>query len=174
MSFIVVAPLSRIGEVAARYGAGNMISLLGEGHAFHRPGRVPADRHLHIGVNDIDKAMSGLVLAQEDHVRAIVEFARRWDRGTPLLVHCWMGISRSPAAALIAALACNPEQDDAALAQRLRRAAPAATPNSRLIAIGDEALGRGGALVAGVAAIGRGADAMEGEPFRFDIAAGDQ
>ncbi len=78
-----------------------------------------------------------------------------------------MGVSRSPAAALIAALAVAPDQDDHDLAQRLRRASVQATPNARLIEIGDRMLGRSGRLVAAVKAIGRGADYVGDSPFSF-------
>ena len=103
------------------------------------------------------------------HVAAIVDFARSWDRSAPLLVHCWMGVSRSPAAALIAALASDADLDDEALARNLRRASPQATPNSRLVEIGDALLGRDGRLVAAVKAIGRGADYQGEAPFILDF-----
>ncbi|MNL52075.1 hypothetical protein D3C87_1752190 [compost metagenome] len=69
-----------------------------------------------------------------------------------------MGVSRSPAAAVIAILALHPEEDDAGLAQRLRKVAPHATPNTRLIEIGDRMLQRDGRLIAAMKAIGRGAE----------------
>jgi predicted protein tyrosine phosphatase len=80
-----------------------------------------------------------------------------------------MGVSRSPAAALIAALSLVPDQDDDALARRLRAASPFATPNARLIEIGDALLGRRGRLVDAVRAIGRGADADGNAPFLLAI-----
>lgn len=166
MSAIVVAPLARIAEMAVRHKAREMISLMAEGQDFHRPAVIAADRHLRLGMNDITFAGTGaLVAPQEHHVAEIIRFARAWDRSAPLLVHCWMGVSRSPAAAVIAALAVAPEEDDAALAARLRAASPFATPNSRLIEIGDAMLGRNGRLVAAIRAIGRGADADGNAPF---------
>lgn len=166
MADIVVSPLARIAEMAVRHGCREMLSLVARGQDFHRPAVIDGAKHLTIGVNDITFAGTGdLVAPQEAHVEQIVDFARKWDRGRPLLVHCWMGVSRSPAAALIAALACDPDQDDHALAQRLRVASPFATPNARLVEIGDAALSRKGRLVAAVRAIGRGADADGNAPF---------
>ncbi|MNL71413.1 hypothetical protein D3C87_1965600 [compost metagenome] len=81
-----------------------------------------------------------------------------------------MGVSRSPAAALIASLAIHPDDDDAALAARLRKVSPFATPNIRLIEIGDSLLGRNGRLVAAVKGIGRGADADGNAPFLLPLA----
>lgn len=166
MRAIVVSPLSRIAEMAVRHGAREMVSLLAEKQAFHRPAVIASDRHLVLGVNDITFAGSdGLVAPQESHVEKIIEFALAWDQSAPLLIHCWMGVSRSPAAALIAALALVPDADDEVVARRLRQASPFATPNARLIEIGDRVLGRNGRLVAAVRGIGRGADANGNAPF---------
>jgi predicted protein tyrosine phosphatase len=170
VSFLVVSPLDAIAETAAQHRAGSMVSLLAEGQDFHRPGLIPKDRHLVLGLNDIVADQAGLVLAQEAHVENLVDFARGWDRQAPMLIHCWMGISRSPAAAMIAALALEPDQDDMELALRLREAAPSASPNPRLVTIGDAMLGRGGALVQAVLAIGRGAEASQGTPFVLTLA----
>lgn len=170
MPRIIVSPLKNIGEMAARHQAREMITLIAEKHDFHRPGIIDPTRHLSIAVNDIAFAgKEGLIAPQETHVAEIVGFARNWDQSTPLLIHCWMGVSRSPAAALIAALAVNPDLDDAELCQGLRRASAQASPNTRLIEIGDTTLGRAGRLIAGVKAIGRGADYQGDAPFVLDF-----
>lgn len=170
MPRIIVSPLKTIGEMAARHQAREMITLIAEKHDFHRPGIIDPARHLSISVNDIAFAgRDGLIAPQETHVAAIVAFARSWDQSAPLLIHCWMGVSRSPAAALIAALAVNPDLDDTELTKALRRAAPQASPNTRLVEIGDTVLARDGRLVAGVKAIGRGADYHGDAPFLLDF-----
>lgn len=166
MSAIVVAPLARIAEMAVRHKAREMISLLAEKQDFHRPAVIEATRHLKLGMNDITFAGTGdLIAPQESHVQQIIEFARAWDQAAPLLIHCWMGVSRSPAAALIAALAVNPQQDDLDLAERLRLASPFATPNARLVEIADAVLDRRGNLVRAARQIGRGRDADGNAPF---------
>lgn len=168
MGTIVVAPLGKIAELAVRHRCREMLSLVAPKQGFHRPAVIDAARHLVLGVNDIDFAGTGNLVAPSDqHVSAIVDFARSWDRQAPLLVHCMMGVSRSPAAALIAALAVAPDQDDHVLVQRLRQASVQATPNARLIEIGDHVLSRQGRLVAAVKAIGRGADYVGDSPFAF-------
>lgn len=168
MGTIVVAPLGKIAELAIRHRCREMLSLVAPKQNFHRPAVIDVARHLIVGVNDIAFAGTGnLVAPGEEHVAAIVNFARGWDRQAPLLVHCMMGVSRSPAAALISALAVEPDQDEHDLAQRLRKASVQATPNARLIEIGDHVLGRGGRLIAAVKAIGRGADYVGDSPFLF-------
>lgn len=159
MSAIVVCPLASIAEMAVRHGAHEMVSLIAEKQDFHRPGVISAERHLKLQMNDIGFAGTGnLIAPSEAHVESLIGFVRDWDRDAPLLVHCWMGVSRSPAAALIATLSLFPGEDDFTLAARLRQVAPHATPNTRLIEIGDRILGRGGRLVAAVKGIGRGAE----------------
>jgi predicted protein tyrosine phosphatase len=159
VSTIVVCPLASIAETAVRHGAKEMVSLIAEKQDFHRPGVIRAERHLKLAMNDIGFAgTGGLIAPSEAHVAQLIEFVHGWDQSAPLVVHCWMGVSRSPAAAVIAILALHPEEDDAALAQRLRKVAPHATPNTRLIEIGDRMLQRDGRLIAAVKAIGRGAE----------------
>ncbi len=171
MGTIVVAPIGKIAELAVRHRCRDMLSLVAPKQSFHRPAVIAADRHLILGVNDIAFAGTGnLVAPGEEHVAAIIGFARGWDRQAPLLVHCMMGVSRSPAAALIAALAVEPDQDEHELATRLRHASVQATPNARLVEIGDHILSRGGRLVAAVKAIGRGADYVGDSPFAFSAA----
>ncbi|AJY46608.1 tyrosine phosphatase family protein [Martelella endophytica] len=165
---IIVAPLARAGEMAARYHCRHMLSLMANGHDFAKPGIV--ESHHTLRMNDIAFAGTGkLVGPGAQHVSELMEFARRWAFDGPLLVHCWLGVSRSPAAALLVALALLPGLSDAALAGRLRSAAPFATPNRRLIALGDEALGREGRLIEAVAEIGRGAECATGLPFVLDL-----
>lgn len=174
MSFIVVSPLDRIAEAAVRHGARDMVSLLSEGHDFHRPGVIEPERHLTLRMNDIITAVTGTMIGpQDEHVERLIDFARRWDRQTPLLIHCWLGISRSPAGALIAALSVEPDTDEVELAARLRKASPYASPNPRLIAIGDRILKRDGRLVAAVRGMGRGADADGNIPFVLPLVRGE-
>ncbi len=171
MSFIVVSPLERIAEMAVHHGAREMVTLLSQGHDFHRPGVIAPERHLVLRMHDIGCSTAGnMVGPQEAQTQKLIAFARSWDRSRPLLIHCWMGVSRSPAAALIAALAVEPQADEAELVARLRKASPFATPNARLVALGDQLLGRGGRLVSAVKALGRGADSDGNAPFVLPMA----
>ncbi|NTF31364.1 tyrosine phosphatase family protein [Rhizobium skierniewicense] len=172
MTAIVVSPLSRIAEMAVRHKSREMVTLIAKEQAFHRPAIISAERHLSLQMNDITfKGTDKLIAPDDVHIQQLIEFARSWDQSAPLLVHCWMGVSRSPAAAIIVALTVQPEQDDATLAARLRRVSPYATPNARIIEIGDRLLGRGGALTAAIRGIGRGADTDGNVPFVLPLSA---
>ncbi|MGY2052562.1 tyrosine phosphatase family protein [Methylobacterium sp. JK268] len=164
-----VCPLSRLPETVAETGARHLVSLLTAGTTVTRPSGIAPGRHLLIGVSDITAPRADHVLPDRAHVEALLAFVRAWDRETPLVLHCYAGISRSPAAAYIAACALHPARDEADLARDLRAASPSATPNARLVAVADAVLGRNGRMIAAIAAIGRGAEAFEGAPFGLPL-----
>ncbi|CDN91322.1 tyrosine phosphatase family protein [Agrobacterium tumefaciens] len=172
MTAIVVSPLSRIAEMAVKHKAREMVTLIAKEQRFHRPAVIAAERHLTLVMNDIAFKGTGDLIAPDDaHVQKLIDFAREWDQSAPLLIHCWMGVSRSPAAAVIAALSLNADQDEMALALSLRAASPYATPNARIITIGDRLLGRDGRLIKAIKAIGRGADTDGNVPFILPLSA---
>lgn len=171
MTGIVVSPLSRIAEMAVKHKSREMVTLIAKEQSFHRPAVIAADRHLTLAMNDITFKGTGDLVAPDDaHVQRLIDFVREWDQSAPLIVHCWMGVSRSPAAAVVAALSLFPDQDEVALATRLRTVSPYATPNSRIIEIGDRLLGRNGRLIAAIRKIGRGADTDGNVPFVLPLA----
>ena len=100
------------------------------------------ERHLHLAVSDIVEPIEGHVLPDATHLDELLGFVRAWDRAEPMLIHCFAGVSRSTAAAYIAACALAPERDEFAIARALRAASPTASPNTHLVALADNALGR--------------------------------
>jgi predicted protein tyrosine phosphatase len=169
MPTLHVCPLSRLHETVAETRASHVVSLMGAGVEVRRPATIAAERHLFIGVSDIVEPLEGHVLAGVEHIEQLLGFVGAWGRESPLVFHCWAGISRSTAAAYIAACALAPERDEASLALALRQAAPSATPNARFVALADDILGRGGRMVDAIRGIGRGAEAMEGTPFMLQL-----
>lgn len=166
---LYVCSLSRLHETVDRTGARSLVTVINAGTPVTRPASIAAGDHLFLGFNDINEPVDGMTLAGEDHVRALIEFGARWDGLAPMLIHCWAGISRSTAAAYIVACSRNPDADERQIALRLRQASGSATPNARLVALGDAMLGRKGRMKAAIGEIGRGADAFEGEPFMLDF-----
>lgn len=161
---IVVAPRSCLPAVLREHAPSRAIALRSpdaDPYGFELPKHAVLD----LAFNDIAEDREGLVSPAAKHVAAMLAFARAWDRQAPLLVHCYAGISRSTAAALIVAAALMPERDEAELGQTLRRLAPEATPNPYVVRLADGMLGREGRLTDAVERIGRGAEAFEGTPF---------
>jgi predicted protein tyrosine phosphatase len=171
---IVVCPRSRLEAVLADARPGRLVSLLSIGHEPFRPETIPAEHQLHLSMHDIVEDRPGLVSPAAAHVEALLSFARRWDRRAPLLIHCYAGVSRSPAAAFIVAAALQPERDELELARELRALSPSATPNPCLVRLADAALRREGRMTAAIEAIGRGQDCSEGEEFRWRLRALDR
>jgi predicted protein tyrosine phosphatase len=167
MPTLHVCSLARLHETVESTGASHVLTLINAATPVERPSSVEAGRHLFIGVSDIVDPVDGHILPAVEHVERLLDFARDWPREKPLVVHCYAGISRSTAAAFIIACALHPDRDEAEIARALRRSSPSATPNRRLVQVADDMLGRNGRMVAAIEAIGRGAEAFEGEPFRL-------
>jgi predicted protein tyrosine phosphatase len=165
-----VCSLARIDEVVEATGARSMVTLLGPGTPVVRPGPIALERHLHIEMHDIVEDSPGHVLPGATHIDALIAFVHGWDRQTPMLIHCFAGVSRSTASAYIAACLLAPHRDEHEIARALRAASPTATPNARFVALADAALGRSGRMREAIASIGRGAECFEGEPFALEIA----
>jgi predicted protein tyrosine phosphatase len=166
---IFVCPLADVPETVRRSGATRLITLLTEENAVARPAGIAPEHHLIVPVHDIVEPQDGCTLCAEHHIEDLLAFVRAWDIGAPLVIHCWAGISRSTAAALVTACALSPARDERDIARALRAASPTATPNGRIVALADDILGRGGRMRAAAAAIGRGADAIHGVPFMLAL-----
>jgi predicted protein tyrosine phosphatase len=135
-------------------GPTHLISLVAPGELPATPTGIELERHLRIEVHDISEPLDGHILPDPEHVAQVIEFLRAWshDDGA-LLVHCVAGISRSMAVALIG-LVIKAGGREFEAAQQLRKAAPHAWPNTRIIALADQILGAGGRLVAAREAMG--------------------
>ncbi len=166
---IHVTPASRLEAVLEQTDARHLITLLTDGSSFVRPAGIGEENHLHLVMNDISEPRAGMIPPNALHVAELLQFTRSWTRDTPLVINCYAGISRSTAAAYVVCCALQPQRDEVALAQTLRAKSPSATPNSLIVRLGDEALGRDGRMTDAIAAIGRGEEAFEGSSFFLEI-----
>ena len=164
-----VCSLALIGETVAKTGARSLVTLLSPGTEVERPSAIRPERHLYLALSDIVEPMPGQVLADATHLENLIAFIHAWDRAEPMVIHCFAGVSRSTAAAFIAACALNRSRDEFDIARAIRAASPTASPNPRLIALADEALGRRGRMNEAIAEIGRGAECFEGTPFTLEL-----
>jgi len=164
-----VCSLSKLPETVVSTGAKSVITLINAEMNVPTPVGILPERHLFLAFNDIVTPVKGLIPASERQVEAFLSFVRSWDRQEPLVIHCWAGISRSTAGAYVAACALNPNADEYDLAKILRSRSPSATPNARIVAMGDKILGRDGRMIDAIRGIGRGANAFEGNPFVMPI-----
>lgn len=166
---IIVCPLSAVQQQVKIHAPSGVVGILSPDMDHPVLDGFAPDRHLRLSFNDVTTEVPGLTAPHSEDMDRLMRFIRDWDRASPLLIHCWAGISRSTAAAYIASCMLRPRENEQDLAQALRKASPSATPNQRLVALADDALGRNGRMRRAIAAIGRGADAFEGTPFSLDL-----
>ena len=166
---IHVCPLARLHETVEDTGARHVVSLIGDVDGIDRPSCIAPENHLWLRFDDISSPLDGCVMPGEEHVADLIDFVRGWDRRAPLVVHCYMGISRSTASAFASVCALKPDRDEKAIARALRRASPTATPNMRIVSLADRLLGRDGRMVAAIELIGRGDLTAEAAPFRLEL-----
>jgi len=164
---IYVSSLEEMPWHVERLRPSHLVSLVPSHEQPPTPPRIAGARHLRLAIDDISEPLAHYTLPDEDHVRLLIGFLRDWHdacrRTGPILVHCLAGISRSTAAALVA-LALTAPGREALVAQQLRRAAPHASPNRRIVALADRLLDRGGRLIEARDAMGP-AEALAAGPL---------
>ena len=169
MPMILVTPLSAVEETIRLYKPSHLLTLLSPEHMIETPDGIEAARHLRLGLNDVAEPWASDVPPDVTHVEQLLEFGRGWEAKSPMLVHCWAGISRSTAAAYI--LLCDRfgRGSERTIANALRRRAPHAYPNSLMVRLADAALRREGRMIEAANAIGRGMIVAEGERFELPL-----
>jgi predicted protein tyrosine phosphatase len=166
---IHVCSLARLRATVDETGARHIVTLLRLIDRVERPAHIAPQNHLVLNVDDISEPIDGYTAPAEEHVARLIAFAGQWDRGTPMVVHCFAGISRSSAGAFVAACAVNSARNESEIARAIRAASATARPNTRIVSIADRLLKRGGRMVRAVEEIGPGDGALENKPFRIDI-----
>jgi predicted protein tyrosine phosphatase len=162
---IIVSPLSAVQTLVDEHGVRHVVSLLGPDTPHRQFQGIEQESHLKLTFHDILEPMDGFSHPLPEHAEQLVAFLKSWGRETPILIHCWAGISRSTASAFTALCMLRPNADEQEIAWELRAASPSATPNRLLISYADQLLGRAGRMVTAIESIGRGIDAYEGKPF---------
>src|SRR5262249_44812044 len=100
---IHVCSLARLYATVDETGARHIVTLFGLSDRVQRPSHIAPENHLVLSVDDIAAPVEGYTAPAEEHVKRLIDFVAGWDRATPMVVHCFAGISRSTAAAFVAA-----------------------------------------------------------------------
>lgn len=164
---IHVCALRHVPEMIERTGALHLVSAINAELLPETPAPISAERHLKLDMHDITDAQPGATPPSMAHVAELLDFVHAWDRATPLLVHCFAGLSRSTAAAFITMCAINPGVPEDAIARALRRSSDTAVPNRLFVAHADRMLRRDGRMIAALESMGRNRVALECVPFQF-------
>lgn len=163
---IHVCSLARLYGTVEETGARHIVTLLRLVDRVKRPAVVPAANHLILSMDDITDPADGTPPAEE-HIIRLVDFVSGWDRRTPMVIHCFAGISRSTAGAFVAACALNPQRNESDIARAIRDGSATAAPNMRIVTLADHVLGRKGRMVEAVRALGPSRPAAEGDPLQL-------
>lgn len=166
---IYVSPLSAIPDAIREVKPSHLVSLLDPDTMIDTPQGILPTQHLRLGVNDIAEEIDDLVPPGVEHVADLIAFVQSWDQRSPLLVHCWAGISRSTAAAFIALCALNEGHPEDELARLVRACGSHAHPNRLMVRHADSLLKREGRMSAAVEALGPGRACWEGELFSIPL-----
>jgi predicted protein tyrosine phosphatase len=166
---IHVCSLAALHETVRLTGASHVLTVMGKVEQVQRPDSVLPTNHLKVAMDDITEPMDGFVAPSEAHIAQVLDFVRGWDRGAPLVIHCYAGVSRSTASAFAAACALNPQRDEMTIARQIRNASPIASPNRLIVSLADKALGRDGRMLRALDDIGPATMMVEGRPFRVDL-----
>ena len=166
---IHVCSLAALPELVKLTGASHVLTVMANVDQVPRPQSVRPENHLKVAMDDITEPMEGFVAPSEEHVARVLNFVRGWDRGAPLVIHCYAGVSRSTASAFAAACALNPHRNEIEIARQIRSRSPIAQPNRLIVSLADKALGRDGRMLHALDRMGPGAMLAEGRPFRIDL-----
>ena len=166
---IIVCGLHAAPDLVVKHKVGSVIGILAPETAHPVFPSLAEDKRLRLSFNDINAPTEGMTAPSDSDVERLISFVKAWDRKSPMLVHCWAGISRSTATAFAAMCILRPDEDEMSLAAELRAASASATPNRLITAKMDEALGREGRMLRAVESIGRGAEAFSGSAFTLKI-----
>ena len=168
MSRLYVCPLDALEDTLEQSKAQTVLCLSGPEQKIERP-RQAKDGFVNLVFNDIIEARKDLVEPQEHHIKKMLGLFEGWSQEAPIICCCWMGVSRSTAAAAIACAALSPQLSEKVVAENLRRNAPFANPNSLMIKLADVALGRKGKLVKAFEELAPPKQVGVGTPFMLEM-----
>lgn len=157
MSVIYVCSLADLPSVTSELRPTHMVSLLSDVQFPDTPESVVPGGHLKLQMHDIWHPQPGCIAPAPEHLESLLDFARRWQRSGPLVIHCLAGVSRSTAAALVVLCCYNGGREREAV-RLLRERAPHAYPNRLIIELADELMACDGRLLEAV-------DTMPGPDF---------
>jgi len=138
-------------------GVSHVLSILDPEHpGLEVFGSYGEHERLELRFHDVIEDLPGQSPPQREHVEAILALGRDLmaepEACRHLLVHCHAGISRSTAALTMILAQARPDRPAADAMAAIVGIRAKAWPNLRMIEFADEALGRGGELVAAVRA----------------------
>ena len=149
LNMIIVCSLKDLETVCSSVKPSHVISVIDPGYAPKTPKGVA--NHLKLGFDDIveinpnnqifrlNNKETPQVLPSSNHTDSIINFGDSWDFNTPIVIHCWCGVSRSMATAAYFMCKADPSNIDRNI-KYIRFVAPHANPNKTLINLFENSL----------------------------------
>lgn len=169
MPRILVCPLSALDDALESHRPSHLVTLLSPQHMIPTPAGFDPGRHLRLGVDDVADPEAADHPPGRADIDQLLAFARSWDGQSPLLIHCWAGISRSMASAFTVLCDRFGSGREMEIALAMRRRAPHASPNRLLVWHADDALGRGGRMMTAISVMGQPLQVTEGVTTAFPL-----
>lgn len=131
----------------------HVVSMLADDDFPATPESVSGENHLRLTFDDINQPLPGHSPPGLEHLERLIDFGQRWNGNGSLISHCFAGVSRSSAAALILLSQVNPgrEREIGAL---MRARGPHFQPNRLMIEHAEQLLQAGGRLLEALGAMG--------------------
>jgi len=126
-----------------------LVSLMSPQNMIATPPTIDPGNHLRLMMDDVELPSDEFVTPSRAHIDELLEFGESIDENSEVVVHCSMGMQRSPAAIIILLSQWNRGRE-IEVVKTVSARAPKARPNQLIIRIGDEALGCDGALISAV------------------------
>ena len=146
---IIVCSLKDLESVCESVEPSHVISVIDPGYVPETPKGVKY--HLKLGFDDIENLDSDHrifrsntdkippQLPNENHIKSIADFSASWNPISPIVIHCWCGVSRSMATATF--FLCKHDSADINKNIRyIRSVAPHANPNKLIIKLFEKNL----------------------------------
>jgi predicted protein tyrosine phosphatase len=169
MPRLLVTPLSALDDALANHRPSHLVSLLSPQYMIATPEGFDPSRHLKLALSDVSDPALAEHPPGREHIDRLIVFARGWDGDAPFLIHCWAGISRSMASAFTVLCDRLGGGREVEIALAIRRRAPHASPNTLLVRHADDALGRGGRMMAALNTMGEPVAMAEGVTTVFPL-----
>ena len=146
---IIVCSLKDLNTVCESVNPSHVISVIDPGYAPETPPGV--SNHLKLGFDDIIEVNPKNQIFRlntdeipqlppnQDHINSIKKFSETWSKESPIVIHCWCGVSRSMATATYLLCRNNRSTIENNI-KYIRKVAPHANPNKLLIKLFENKL----------------------------------
>ena len=145
MSHIYICSIIDMPEYVAAHQPERLVSLVSQHDQPETPPQIESNDHLRLNIADVEDS-TAIDAPRGQDIARLVTFVRESAPSDSILFHCIAGISRSPAAALIAMVLDSDGMESEAVTI-LKGAAPYVSPNRLMIELADTYLGRDRRLV---------------------------